>query len=152
MVEVSVYNTDGKDTDTLKVARKHFYNSSNALNELAKLYGFGEKTPHTGFRVWRGCMKNEAAQWKVMEKYNKQDIVLLEALYDRLLPWMDGHLNWEHFTMKHVCPKCGHDELVRRGKTRTKVSEFQVWKCKKCGGNSRTRLRSNYDLPLRIPI
>ncbi len=46
-------------------------------------------------------MNKDPAAWKVMEKYNKQDVLLLEKVYDRLLPWIKSHPN-HHLFNGHV--------------------------------------------------
>lgn len=74
--------------DTLKIARKHFKFSSNKLNDLAKRLGLGVKAETGGIKLWIGCMHGDVDSWKKMELYNKQDIVLLEKVYNKFLPWI----------------------------------------------------------------
>ena len=75
--------------DTLKIAKKYFRFNSNKLDDLAQRLGIGRKLPHTGFPMWKGCMAGDKASWNLMEKYNKHDIVLLEGVYNRFLPWIN---------------------------------------------------------------
>lgn len=73
--------------DTLKIARANFRFNSNKLDDLARRLGIGRKLPHTGFDMWKGCMANDIDSWKLMEKYNKHDIFLLEEVWKRFEPW-----------------------------------------------------------------
>lgn len=79
-----------KVIDTLKVARKFFRFNSNKLDDLAHRLGIGRKLPHTGFSMWKGCMRNDPTSWALMEKYNKHDVdPLLEGVYLKFLPWIN---------------------------------------------------------------
>lgn len=76
--------------DTLKIARRHFKFNSNKLSYIAKFLGLGSKVQHTGWELWSKCISGDPAAWSLMRKYNAQDVVLLEKVYRKLLPW---HLN-----------------------------------------------------------
>ena len=140
-----------QSVDTLKATRGEFSHFANKLNELSRIHGFGEKEHHTGFHLWRECMRGDAEQWKVMEKYNRRDIALLEKLYVKILPWIGapgkrGHPNigfWHKGTM--VCPKCGHGKLTEHGTHRTTVSEFKTYQCERCRGYCRARKRMSQE-------
>lgn len=134
--------------DTLALVRKEFSHYSNALKELGRVHELGDKTHHTGFEMWRECMRGDAKFWKTMEKYNRQDVLLLEKLYIKILPWMGlpgraGHPNHGFWAEdgKMVCPNCGHDHLVQKGTHRTNVSEFDTYQCERCRSFSRFRKR-----------
>jgi len=133
--------------DTKKEASRYFANYSNSLKELGRVYGLGGKVQHTGFDLWRDCMAGDRDAWAKMEEYNRQDVVLLEKLYDKLTPFTgtpgtQGRPNMGHWKKgETVCPKCGGDDLIKRGYHRTKVSEFRTIQCKSCGGYSRLRFR-----------
>lgn len=136
-----------QEIDTLKEAKRYFSHYSNSLNELSRYHSLGEKVHHTGIELWLECMADNPRYWKLMEKYNRQDVALLEQLYLALLPWIGspgrrGHPNRGHWSKDSmVCPKCGSHNLIRRGWHRTSFSEFQTWQCKDCGGYSRGRQR-----------
>lgn len=132
--------------DTLKVSKREFANYSDSLKELSRLHSLGAKVPHHGFDLWRSCMRGDAAAWRLMERYNRHDVRLLESAYRLLVPYMGlpgkpGHPNLGLYTDKPVCPKCGHDGLVKRGFHRTSVSVYQTFRCSECGGYSRARVR-----------
>ena len=74
--------------DMLKIARKQFRFPSNKLDYVGKTLGVGAKTEHEGFDLWIKCMNRDGKAWKRMEEYNKQDVILLEKVYHRMLPWI----------------------------------------------------------------
>ncbi len=75
--------------DTLTYAKKYFRFSSNSLKSLAIRLGLPVKAEAGGIGTWIGCMHGDPASWRKMEEYNKQDIVVLEAVYERFLPWIN---------------------------------------------------------------
>jgi len=125
--------------DTLKVARRYFKFSSNRLEDLALLFGFGHKHPGHDALLWQGCMRGDPKAWTTMKSYNKQDVRLLEKLYKRLRPWVKGHPRVTPWEFGAVCPKCA-GKLQRRGYQRSKTMVYRRFQCQKCGGWSRERL------------
>lgn len=146
--------------DTLKVARKHFMFNSNALGDLGQTLGLGEKVETGGFKLWLGCMNGDPAAWAKMKKYNKHDVVLLEKVYEKLLPWIDTHPNMALLSDRpDACPKCGQNvnPLVARGK-RVKngavneyvyknVTKYRVYQCMQCGAYSPGRIAEKTERP-----
>jgi uncharacterized protein YprB with RNaseH-like and TPR domain len=126
--------------DTLKVARKYFAFTSNRLDDLGKLLGVGEKVKHPGFEMWEGCERGEAKWFDLMEKYNRQDVNLLEKVYYKLYPWVRNHPNVNVIDNKeNSCPNCGSENLQRRGYGFTRTGKYQRFQCKECGAWSRGR-------------
>lgn len=131
--------------DTLKIARKYFKFNSNKLNDLGEHLGLGSKLKHQGFAMWLGCMSGEAKSWKLMEKYNMQDVSLLEKIYLRLLPWAERHPNIALIEgVPGGCNKCGSSLLTRDGFNYTATVKKQVWACSRCGGHQLT----SYKVPV----
>lgn len=125
-----------KTVDTLKVARKYFGFNSNKLDDLGEVLGVGRKIDTGGFKLWKGCMSGDSASWKKMLKYNIQDVLLLERVYEKMLPWMDNHPNTNLLLGKlDACPKCGNDHIQKRGFRHTKTGKYQAYQCiGGCGG------------------
>ncbi len=70
--------------DTLKMARAGFNFNSNKLNYMGQYLGLGEKL-HTGYDLWKDIiLKNDKKAMSDMVDYCKQDVVLLEQVYNRL--------------------------------------------------------------------
>lgn len=127
-----------KQVDLLQVARKQFRFPSNKLDYVAKALGVGEKVKHAGFDLWIRCMNNEEAAWKEMEEYNVHDVVILEKVYLKLLPWIPNHPNHGLYDdVADVCPNCGGHHLEKRGFAYTNAGKYQRYQCKECGTWSR---------------
>ncbi len=129
--------------DLLHVVRKQFKFPSNKLDYVAQALGLGAKTSHSGFELWRDCMQGKDKAWSLMRKYNKQDVVLTEKLYDKLLPWIPNHPSHalHNDVREDSCPNCGSTELRREGYAMTNLGKFARFSCKACGKWSRSGKR-----------
>lgn len=128
--------------DTLKIARRHFAFTSNKLNDLCKLFGFGEKVKHPGFEMWEGCERGEEKWWRLMERYNKGDVILLEKLYLKLLPWAKTPNVNVLDNKENSCPNCGGDKLQKRGFGFTRTGKYQRFQCQSCYAWSQSKTNS----------
>lgn len=131
-----------KIVDTLLVSRQNFMFTSNKLNDLSKYLGLGEKINTGGFDLWKQCMSGNKTAWRKMVKYCKQDIVLTEKVYQKLLPYIQNHPNIGVYTgveSSTACPKCGSENIVKQGFAYTNVYKYQQYSCKDCGGWHRSR-------------
>jgi len=129
-----------KQIDLLQTVKRQFRFPSNKLDYVTKALGLGQKVSHTGFGLWKGCMEKDPNSWEKMKEYNIQDVLLLEELYNRLLPWVPGHPNRGLYDESDVpiC-RCGSTKLIKQGYAYTSVSKFQQYQCKDCGAWSRGR-------------
>ncbi len=130
-----------KQIDLLKTAKDRFRFPSNKLDYVAQSLGVGEKHKHAGHELWVKCMAGDDDSWKVMEEYNVQDVVLLESVYHKLLPWIKNHPNIALYDgqEEETCPNCGGNHLIRRGLAHTIVGTYQRYQCNDCGTWSRDR-------------
>ena len=81
-----------------------------------------------------------------MKKYNKQDVILLEQVYLKMLPWTANHppMNMD----VEACPRCGTSgQMVKRGFQYTKTNTYQRVRCGKCKGWSRLRNAEKTEKP-----
>ena len=122
-----------KNIDLLSTARRKFRFVSNKLDYVAQYLGLGGKVKHPGMQLWIKCMAKDKEAWEIMEKYNKQDVVLLEQVYDRFLPWIPNHINRSLFCDSVVCPNCGSGDHQKRGYHYTQAGKYQRYNCKGCG-------------------
>lgn len=123
-----------KTVDTLKIAKKYFKFNSNKLSELAKYLGIGVKTETGGFKLWEDCMKNKPSAWKLMVKYNKQDVVLLKKVYKKMLPWIENHPHLARLINVYgKCPNCLSERLMKRGFELIGKKLVQRYQCQGCG-------------------
>ena len=140
-----------KQIDTKLVARKHFNFNSNSLNDLGKTLGLGEKEYTGGFDTWLGCMEGDKESWEIMTTYNAQDVRLLEQVYLRMRPWIDGHPNVALLTGRlDACPKCGSSDVTRQGYKYNRTTTVQQWKCQSCGGWASSRTSERMPLPTLV--
>lgn len=128
--------------DLLTTARGRFRFVSNKLDYVAQALGVGKKHKHQGFELWIKCMNRDSDAWKEMEEYNKQDVVLLESVYDIFRPWIRNHPNVALYNGNgdNSCPSCGSDHVVRRGFSYTTTGRYQRYRCGTCGHWSRDRI------------
>jgi DNA polymerase elongation subunit (family B) len=96
----------GRSEDTLKLARKHFLFNGNGLGDLATFLGVGKKLKTSGYEMWLGCEEGADVSWTEMIKYNKQDVVLLEGVFNKLKPWLG----------KVYTPRAKDRAAIREGK------------------------------------
>ena len=132
-----------KQIDLLPVCRREFKLASNKLDYVSQVLGLGSKTKHAGMELWLGCMNGDEKAWRVMEKYNKQDVRLLEKVYQRLLPWIKNHPNHGLYDSSRAgmcCKNCGSGYLTSRGYETTSVGKYQRLLCNKCGTWNRNYL------------
>lgn len=122
--------------DTLLEARKYFRFTSNKLDDIGKTLGVGRKIHTGGFKLWRDCMLGDQKSWKLMKRYNTQDVKLLYDVYIKLRPWMKNHPNITDLE-ERLCPNCGSKKLQSRGTGRTKTAEHKRYQCMDCGAWSR---------------
>lgn len=122
-----------KQIDLLQVAKKQFRFVSNKLDYVSQALKLGKKTEHMGHELWVRCMNKDPEAWELMEEYNINDVILLEKVYYKFLPWIKHHLNLNHFSEDIVCPNCGGHHFQKRGYSLTLVSKFQRYQCQDCG-------------------
>ena len=125
-----------KTLDTLKIAKQHFYLNSNRLDYLGKLL-CDEGKIHTNYSLWkRIVLQNDTSAMKEMADYCKQDVILLERVWKKLIPYhkptvhagvMDGLGRW-------TCPQCA-SENVKKSKTRVTAMGMKQHQmvCLECG-------------------
>ncbi len=122
-----------KKIDLLRTVRSNFRFTSNKLDYVSQQLGLGKKVEHEGFELWLKCMDKDSAAWGRMEKYNIQDVLLLEKLYYKLLPWIKSLPNHNLESDKQVCPSCGSKHLHKSGTRQTITALYQRYKCSSCG-------------------
>jgi len=134
-----------KYIDTLLIARSKFKFNSNKLNDLAKYFKIGTKIQTGGIELWYNCIeKFDKKSWNLMCNYNKQDVILLEKVYLKLLPYITNHPNIGLMQNEvESCPNCGSCNMQRRGFSFSRISKFQRWWCIDCGGWSQSTLEDN---------
>lgn len=127
--------------DLKNVIMRKFDMTSSKLAFVGPYLDIGGKVKHEGWDLWKACLAGDKDAWARMEKYNKQDVVLLEKLYSKVLPWIDQHPNMTFFvdSAEPVCPNCGSLKLQKRGVSRATTQVYIRYQCQDCGRWSRAR-------------
>ncbi len=124
--------------DTKKEAKRHLNLASYSLKEIARYYDLGQKTPHTGFEMWEGCMANDPYWWGKMEEYGNMDVQVLRAVYVFLFPVSNypgragNRFNAQQWYGFHTCTQCGSSETTVRKEYRTKAGYKHAVRCEDC--------------------
>ena len=132
-----------KVIDTLKIAKASRFNSRK-LDSLCDYFDIGRKMQHSGIHLWISCMNGNQEAIDTMREYNEQDIVLLEALWQKLKGYQNNPVNLGilYDDNETRCPCCGSTNLTPTGnKVSTQVSVFDEYLCNECGYRSRNRKR-----------
>lgn len=138
-----------KEVDTLRVARKQFAFTSNRLGDLCQALGLPHKDDSGGFGTWLGCLNGDPKAWARMKRYNRRDVVILELLYKRFIPWLTNYPHMGAFANKpDNCPKCGRGPLIIRGYQYAQVTRRPKYQCKSCRGYSVGRTRESLGVTL----
>lgn len=120
--------------DTLKIARKHFAFTSNKLADLAKFLDCDiQKSSHAkfpGFTMWDECMKGNQEAFAEMESYNKTDVNVLIAVFNKLAPW-EPSINFQSNYYAPTCI-CGNTKFFKDGFKYARQGKFQVRRCSVC--------------------
>jgi len=123
-----------KDIDLLQVVRREFRFTSNKLDYVSQQLGLGKKVSHVGFDLWLACIRGDDKAWNTMKRYNRQDVILTEELYNTLLPWITGHPHRGLFTgVEDCCPNCGGTDLTDTGQIVATTRAYPTFVCEACG-------------------
>jgi DNA polymerase elongation subunit (family B) len=127
--------------DTYQVARNTFGFSSNKLDYLSTSFGFKGKID-TDYELWKRCYVGEQDALDEMFTYNQNDVVELENVYLKLLPWIKNHPNVSIYSNDNIerCPKCGNEDLNWSGFYYTSTGKFEAFRCNKCGAVGRSKV------------
>jgi hypothetical protein len=127
-----------KNVDLYREAKKQWAFESKGLAHLAQRFELGSKEKHEGFDLWRLCLAGDKDAWERMKAYNVQDVVLTEAVYDRMRGWIPTHPHMGPIDAEDVgllCNQCGSDELAGNGLKRAQIIDYRLYRCQNCGAN-----------------
>lgn len=123
--------------DTKKIASLKFRFNSNKLDYIARYLGVGQKiTTEPG--LWLKVLQGDKKAIQDMVTYNKQDVLILEGVFKKLIPYIPNHINRELFGGTG-CPRCGSTKIQSRGVHRALTNTYQRYQCTSCSGWFRTR-------------
>lgn len=119
--------------DTLKNCRSLFKMNSNRLDYVGKYLGLGQKIDTGGFDTWRKIILNKNKKALThMVKYCKNDVILLEKVWDRINPYVSPKTHMGKWS--NSCPECGRESLkiVKHRKNASGTTSLEM-KCNRCG-------------------
>jgi len=124
-----------KQIDLLDTVKRMFKFPSNKLDYVTQALHLSGKAETGGFDTWVGCIEDNPEAWNTMQKYNIQDVIVLEELYNKIQGWIPNHANHSIYGDNDglVCPNCGGKHFQRRGTYKANTSTYQRYKCKGCG-------------------
>ncbi len=134
-----------KDVDLYREAKKQWAFESKGLNHLAQRFELGQKEAHEGFGLWKSCLAGDADAWDRMRAYNEQDVVLTEAVYDRMRGWIPNHPHIGPIDAEDIgllCNQCGGDMFDPNGLRRAVVIDYRLYRCQHCGANVQGTMHS----------
>ena len=117
-----------KHIDTKRIASKKFAFTSNKLEYMTKKLCKKKKLSHKkfpGFELWRECLKGNMEAWEEMRIYNIMDVLSLEELYTKLIPW-DKTISFAVYSDEEEMKcNCGNKKLQKRVFNYSNIGKFQ---------------------------
>lgn len=123
--------------DTRDILKRNFRFEHNRLDYVNRVLSLGRKLDTGGFQLWLSCMGGDKKALAEMQKYNKNDVGILEELYVTIRAWAKSHPPAGQYVEGDgtVCPVCGGKELGYGGYYYADVNRFLAYRClnPKCG-------------------
>ena|SRR3990167_1930065 len=119
--------------DTCQEAKKHLFMFNNRLNTLAKFLTETEKKDTGGWQLWVDVLAGKKSAMDKMSAYCKGDVEVLEKVFLKLRPLIQGIPNYKLFNNGKVCcPSCGSERIMKKGSKITKTARKQQYQCQEC--------------------
>jgi len=115
--------------DLYKTTRRLGFFSAR-LAYICWMLSLGAKIKHHGFRLWVEVLEGKAAAQRLMKRYNKKDVTLLEELYHKIRAHIPNH---PRLRPGAECRKCGSKHVTKRGYYYTKTTKVERLECQSCG-------------------
>lgn len=126
--------------DTCAEAKKNMLIFNNRLNTVARFLTDTEKMDHEGWELWVKVHGRDKKAMRTMSEYCKQDVIVLEKVFEKLRPMIGSLPNQNLFNplKEKACPGCGSSRLEARGYSLTKTRRYHRYVCKDCRSWCRT--------------
>lgn len=129
-----------RQIDTLLIAKAQFGFTSNKLqymtDRLCTKYKKLEHGKFAGHLLWAECMKGNPEAWEEMRKYNINDVLSLEELYDTLSSWDSTLPNFDVYVDEIL----DMSEWQKDGFHYTNLGKYQRYRNKITGVQRRSRV------------
>lgn len=128
-----------RHVDLYQIIRQRFKFTSNKLDFVSQQLGIGEKVHNNvDHSLWKRCLADDPAAWRLMERYNKQDVLLTEKVFERIRPWLGNAIHMGLYAnVPNCCPSCGSTQLISTGMALTPSQAYPGYICQDCGAPSR---------------
>ena len=140
--------------DTFVLAKQNFGLPYYKLDYLAERLGLGKKIK-TDFELWRRCYLGDEAALAKMHRYNRRDVVLLEQVFEKMLPYVKSlpRLVVAGGPDDSSCPLCAYPgPLAKRGFHENRATRFQTYQCPRCTRYSRVRVADKTHRLTLVPL
>jgi len=98
----------------------------------------------TDFQLWKDCVAGKEKALARMLDYNEHDVIGLEQVYLKLMPYIKNHPNLGVMMDETVCPNCGSDHLEEtKYYYYTAANKFRVHRCMNCKAVMRSKKKAN---------
>jgi len=116
--------------DTYKAAKYKFRFNSNRLDYLGQFMGQGKKIK-TDFDLWKDILlNNDRKALAKMVTYCKQDVRLLEQVWDKMNPYVPA----KSHVGRGLCPECGSVNVTVNKRRKTAAGYTKIcFQCQDCG-------------------
>lgn len=122
-----------KSFDTKKISKNKFHLPSNKLDDIADFLGIERKLSHKGKTMWFGCEQGNEADWKMMKSYNKRDVLILDKVLDKILPFFKHNNDYTNNGMNCPSPTCQSKNMQKAKKRIVKGGYKIQYQCMDCG-------------------
>lgn len=121
------------DLDLMVAVKQKMFFTSNSLKNVTRELGIeGKVEVHDLDQLTEDAMAGDVAAQRKHRIYNKRDVdVLADEVYPWLEPWIPARMspNVALGTVGDLCPRCGSDDLERRGFKYTATGMWQQYRC-----------------------
>ena len=122
-----------QDVDLYQVNKRRFKFTSNKLGYVTEYLGLDTKLETGGQTLWNRVLEHDPDAWELFRQYNETDVVITEALFLRLRPWLKlPHIGLWSGELSN-CYSCDSANLEPAGTVFGKTSAWPKLVCDDCG-------------------
>lgn len=128
-----------KQIDLMQESKRNFRFLSNKLDYVSERLLGDNKIDYSMARMWikvdnpATSDADRKKEWDAMIRYAKKDTILLEPLFEEMLPWIRMPHPARSVNEFDCCIACGSENVIKRGKALTLSGSYDRISCKDCG-------------------
>jgi hypothetical protein len=130
--------------DLYKVVRQAHGWESKKLSAVCDRLNIPAKNDKYEVEMARAAVAGSASAQRRLRSYNVNDVKILAAAYEKLMPDIKGHPHVAPVRGEdaNLCPRCGSEDVERDGTYSPGVYHYRAYKCRTCKGSYRTTFDS----------